>query len=73
MLPSRDTLRRQSRPASQLHAAAGTFKRVTAPAGIAKAASYTRRMKPHVRRGRKAREKRIERATARKATQKQAA
>jgi hypothetical protein len=44
-----------------------------AAAGIARAASYTRRMKPHVRRGRKAKEKRIERATARKAGQKQAA
>jgi len=29
MLPSRDTLRRQPWPASQLHAAAGTFKWVT--------------------------------------------
>jgi hypothetical protein len=73
MLPSRDSWRRQPWPASQLHAAAGTFKWSLAAAGIARAASYTRRMKPHMRRGRKAKEKRIERATARKAGQKQAA
>jgi hypothetical protein len=35
--------------------------------------SYMRWMKPHLRRGRKAREKRIERARARLASRKQAA
>jgi len=42
-------------------------------AGIAAARSYIRWMKPHVRRGRKAKEKRLERAKARLASRKQAA
>jgi len=73
MLPSRDSLRRQPWPSREYLLPPAPSSGSQAAAGIATAASYMRRMKPHVRRGRKAREQRIERATARKAGQKQAA